>query len=101
MKKIFVAFLLSLTSFLAHAQKQNYEIVEKPVFCSTLKIIVEAVSGEFGETPTWRGNDDKSKYVMTVNQQTGTWTMIQYNDQVACVVGFGRNSKTVYTGKSV
>ncbi len=99
MKNFLIGAVLSLSSLVVHAQAG--EMVNKPVFCSSLKIVIEAVSGEFGETPAWRGNDDRSKYVMTVNQQTGTWTMIQYNDQVACVVGVGRNSKTIFTGKSV
>lgn len=98
MKTFIIAAALYLLGATAYAQG---EIVDKPVFCSSLKIIIEAVSGQFEEIPVWRGNDNKSKYVMTANQKTGTWTMIQYNDEVACVVGFGFNSRTIFTGKSV
>ena len=98
MKKLLILAALYLLGTVAHAQG---EVVNKPVFCSSLKTIIESVSGEFGEVPAWRGNDDKSKYVMMSNPKTGTWTMIQYNDQIACVVGFGFNSRTIFTGKSV
>ena len=99
MKKYILAAVLGLVGNIANAQQG--EMVNKPVFCSSLKVIIEAVTGEFGESPVWRGNDNKSNYIMTTNPKTGTWTMIQYNDQVACVVGVGINSKTIYTGKSV
>ena len=99
MKKYILAAVLGLVGSIANAQQG--EMVNKPVFCSSLKVIIEAVTGEFQEQPFWRGNDDKSNYIMTVNQQTGTWTMIQFNDQIACVVGVGTNSKTIRIGKSV
>lgn len=99
MKKFIIGAVLGLLGSVGYAQ--SGEVVNKPVFCSSLKIIIESVSGEFEEMPVWRGNDDKSKYVMMSNSKTGTWTMIQYNDQIACVVGFGFNSRTIFTGKSV
>lgn len=100
MRKLTVAFLLGLISFVAHAQKDPI-IAEKPVFCSTLKIVMETVSGVYQEEPFWRGADDRSKFLMTVNPKSGSWTMIQYNDQIACVLGVGMNSKVLLLGKTV
>lgn len=99
MRKLTVAFLLGLTSFVAHAQKEI--IVEKPVFCSSLKIVIETITGTYQEEPFWRGADEKSKFLMTVNPKSGSWTMIQYNDQIACVLGVGNNSKVLLLGKTV
>ena len=93
-----MAFLLGLTSFVVYAQVVQ---VEKPVVCSNLKTIVETISQDFQEQPTWRGNDSRSKYVMFSNSKTGTWTLIQYSDNVACVIGSGENGRQLFSGKTI
>jgi hypothetical protein len=98
MHKLAMAFLLGLTSFLVRAQVVQ---VEKPVVCSNLKTIVETISGDFQEQPTWRGNDARSKYIMFANSKTGTWTLIQYSDNIACVIGSGENGRQIFLGKTV
>jgi hypothetical protein len=98
MHKLVMAFLLGLTSFVVHAQVVQ---VEKPVVCSNLKTIVETISQDYQEQPTWRGNDASSKYIMFANSKTGTWTLIQYSDKAACVIGSGENGKQIFLGKTV
>lgn len=98
MYKLTSMFLLSAIGQLAGAQTIR---VEKPVICADLKTVIETVSGDFQEQPTWRGNDEKSKYIMFSNSKTGTWTMIQYKDNLACIVGTGENSKSIFIGKTV
>ena len=98
MHKLAMAFLLGLTSFVVHAQVVQ---VEKPVVCSNLKTIVETISQDYQEQPTWRGNDSSSKYIMFANSKTGTWTLIQYNDNIACVIGSGENGRQIFLGKPV
>ena len=72
--------------------------VEKPVICDTPKIVVESISGTYQEQPSWIGRDNSSKYALFVNEKTKTWTMIQFNDNIACIIGVGEGSKTVFTG---
>ena len=98
MRNLAVAFLLGLIVLLAHAQVFS---VDKTVLCSDLKTVIEVSSGEYQEEPTWRGSDSTSKYVMMSNSKTGTWTFIQYNDKIACVLGTGQNSKPILTGKYI
>jgi hypothetical protein len=98
MRKLAVAFLFGLTTLVANAQVIQ---IEKPVVCSTLKIIVETISQDFQEQPAWRGTDAKSKYVMFANSKTGTWTLIQYDDKIACVIGSGENGKQIFLGKTI
>lgn len=38
---------------------------------------------------------------MFSNIKTGTWTLIQYNDNIACVIGTGDNGKQIFLGKTV
>lgn len=98
MHKLAMAFLLGLTSFVVHAQVIQ---VEKPVVCSSLKTIVETISQDYQEQPSWRGSDSKSKYVMFSNTKTGSWTLIQYDDKIACVIGSGENGKQIFLGKTI
>jgi hypothetical protein len=98
MWKISVAFLLALTSLVANAQVYK---AEKPVVCSSLKTVIEYVSSEFQEQPFWRGAGDNSKYILTTNPTTHSWTMIEYNDSVACVVGVGDEAHLIKLGKNI
>lgn len=98
MRKIVVAFLSALTSLVVDAQVYKFD---KPVVCSSLKVVIEYVSGEFDEAPFWRGSDETSKYILMVNETTTTWTMIQYNNDLACIVGVGNSSKLINLGKFV
>jgi hypothetical protein len=98
MHNLVMAFLLGLTSFVVHAQVVQ---IEKPVVCSNLKTIVETISQDYQEQPTWRGNDASSKYIMFANDNTGSWTLIQYNDKIACVLGSGEKGRQIFLGKPV
>ncbi len=101
MKTLAVAFLFCLTSTIANAREEIF-LADKPVHCSSLKLIIETVSGPgYREEPIWSGRDEKSKYVMTANKKTGTWTFIQYNDNIACVIGVGEKGTMVLPGKTV
>lgn len=94
MKKSSVAILFCLISSIVYAA-QAYK-GKKEVVCASLKDVVELVTGqEFQEEPTWTGGDDSSKYIMTVNPKTGTWTMIQYDNKKACIIGTGARSHFV------
>jgi hypothetical protein len=82
-----IAFLLALTSLVANA-----EITEtnKPVVCGDVKTVIENISDVYKESPYWIGaGSDRTKYVLMTNSTTMTWTMIQFNDKVACVIGTG------------
>lgn len=73
--------------------------VEKPVICDKIKTIIEVLSGsKYSEQPFWIGQDETSKYVMMVNEKTSTWTLVQFNDQIACILGSGENHKVVNPG---
>lgn len=82
----------------AFAQAQPVT-VEKPVVCDKVKNVIEYLSGsDIQEQPFWVGIDKKSRYLMMVNKETNSWTIIQFNDQIACIIGSGENSKLLFTG---
>jgi hypothetical protein len=88
-----IAFLLALTSLVANAQ-----LVEsrKPVVCSDPKTVIENISDVYKESPYWIGSgSDNTKYVLMANSATMTWTMIQFTDKIACVIGTGSRAQLI------
>ena len=83
---------------LAYAQPVT---VEKPVICDTPKVVIEALTGSHQEQPFWVGTDQKSRYIMLVNETTGTWSMVQFNENIACILGTGINHKQIFLGPKV
>jgi len=65
----------------------------KPVPCKDAKTLALEVLKKYGEEPIWFGEDETadSKYTITYNKQTKTWTFIQFDDNKACVLGYGQN----------
>lgn len=96
MHKFILAVLL--LPALAYAQPVT---VEKPVICDTPKKVIESLTGTHQEKPFWIGNDGKSRYVMLVNEDTGTWSIVQFNNNIACILGTGINHKQVFLGPGV
>lgn len=70
--------------------------VEKPVLCENTKILIEILSNsKYKEVPVWVGNDESSKYSIFANETTGSWTFIQFNSTIACILGTGENHNFV------
>lgn len=94
MKKI-LALVLACMPTLALANQ--WFRTNKPVQCGPFQDLVDIVTGkEFQEQLTWMGNsdEDKTKIVLFRNSNTNTWTVIQYNREIACILGMGRGDNT-------
>jgi hypothetical protein len=100
MRTLAVAMILFLTSLVSSAQPDVFEI-DKPVTCSDPKTVIETLSDQYQEQPFWSGRDRESKYILFVNSKTGSWSMVEYNDKVACVVGLGKNAKQIFSSPGV
>jgi len=96
MQRLALAFLFCLSSSVANAQPAVQ--VDKTVTCSTLKNVVEQLSGIYKEEPNWTGTGAYSKYIMFVNPNTQAWTLVEYNDTVACIIGTGERSTLLKFG---
>ena len=99
MQRLALAFLFCLTSSIANAQPAVQ--LEKPVTCSTLKMVVEQLSEMYKEEPHWSGAGVYSKYIMFVNPNTQAWTLVEYNDTVACIIGTGERSTLLRFGPKI
>jgi len=97
MRMLALAFLFCLSSSIANAQPAVQ--IDKTVTCSTLKNVVEQLSGIYKEEPNWTGAGAYSKYIMFVNPNTQAWTLVEYSDTgVACIIGTGERSTLLKFG---
>jgi hypothetical protein len=77
-------------------------IVDKRIVCDKTNVVVEVLmKGESQERPSWGGTNGDAKFSLFINKETGTWTMIQFNKNVACILGHGDNSFSVARGKTL
>ena len=91
---LFLAFLVTTVN----AQPLT---TTKEVQCDdTGKMIAVLKGKEFEEVPIWFGKGDSKapNYSLFVNAQTKSWTIIQFNNELSCVLGSGE-SYTVLSRK--
>ena len=66
--------------------------------CDDTKVIVKKLIGVFKEMPLATGDaSDGAESVMSLwlNPETDSWTIIATKENLSCVIGFGKNFKTV------
>ena len=98
MKKLIVFLLMASVIAVALAQSTAVEI-NKKVVCDDTKTLLDTLLNEYKESPVWAGTDDKSRYSLLINQETGTWTMIQFDKNTTCILGVGEQSRAISFGK--
>jgi hypothetical protein len=84
--------LLVITGLLVAVTAWSLTAVEKTVHCDESKTILSLLVGqEYQEVPIWMGmsESEDSRYILMMNSTTKSWTIIQMNQQVACIVGTG------------
>ena len=89
MKKTLI--ILCMLPHLAWAQEPV--IVEKKIACNWLNPVLENLAQQYQERPVWVGRQDNTNYSLLVNPERGTWTLIQFNKEIACVIGSGNQSQ--------
>jgi hypothetical protein len=88
MKKLLLTALISIS---AHAEP--FEI-KKPVICDKTETILKILSSaDYREKPIWLGAADEKlvNYSLWVNASTKNWTIIQFNNDFACIIGTGES----------
>ena len=76
--------------------QQQIEMV-KTMKCSNPEHVFNVFEKDYGEKPTWVGKDKSTNSYITIlkNKETGTWTIIQYDAVVACVLGAGEQGTPI------
>lgn len=101
MKKLLA--ILAIIPLLTSAQSSSGPItLEKTVVCDKTQNVLDVIiNGRYQETPMWGGVDDNSRYSLLVNRETGSWTLIQFTKETACILGTGEGSRSMAPGKTV
>lgn len=88
MKNALVALLFCLTSLIANAQ--NIIDLTKSLKCSDAQTVMNYFTDVFKETPVWVGRTVHNTHItLLANRETKSWTMIEYDTKLACVLGAG------------
>ena len=90
--------LILLVPLLASAEPIQ---INKPVTCENTLLIFQALVEQAGEKPIWVGKGDgtdTSKTVILANEKTKSWTIVQFDKNMACVLGSGVGSQLIFTG---
>jgi hypothetical protein len=85
MKKLLL--LLFVTPVFAQQQIEMTKMLK----CSNAEYVFQLFKDDFGETPVWVGKDKSTDSYITLlkNKEKGTWTLVQYDSHIACVLGAG------------
>ena len=79
--------------------------VQKPIECADTATLLRGLSGsDYKEKPIWWGVEPGatvSRYSLFVNEETNSWTLIQFDEKIACVLGTGENSTRIFTGPKI
>jgi hypothetical protein len=72
----------------AHAQLQEYE---RRLTCGKTQFVISALTKTAQEKPVWAGTDPSTgtQTSILVNTKTLTWTVVQYDRDMACVLQSG------------
>lgn len=66
------------------------KIVNKKVVCESPEVMFKTlVELNPDEKPFWIAASNTDRYAMLVDKKTGTWTLLQFNNDIACVIGLG------------
>ena len=90
MRNTTMAFLFCLISSIAHAQ----EIIDltKPRKCSDASSVMNYFVDIHKETPIWVGKSVHNTHItVLMNRETRSWTVIEYDTRLACVLGAGED----------
>lgn len=96
MQKFLPLALLFFVSY-SHAQSSWFE-ANKTLTCGPIKSIISGLmSDKYKETPIWMGKDsaESSHYSLFVNEETGAWTLVQFSNELGCILGLGSSSKSI------
>ncbi len=96
MKKLILLCMLISTAAVA----QPFQ-AQKPVVCDDYQLVLDGLEKNYNEKPIWMGKDLKNSnmYILTANEKEDTWTYLETNGKVACVLGAGKKSTPVFGEK--
>lgn len=97
MKKALAVLLLAVSAG-SFATDIKFSDVKKPVKCAQTKELFTGLQNDFGETSIWNSSnamlEDRTTIALFKNQKTGSWTLLEFDYEIACVLATGQD-KTI------
>jgi hypothetical protein len=96
MRKIIItlALLLSTTTF-----AQEIINLTKEIKCSNADFVFKHFTEDYKEIPIWAGKTAFNTHMtLLVNKEKRSWTLIEYDSRLACVLGAGDTSSNPDVG---
>ena len=82
-----IAFLFCFTT---SASAQNIVDLTKPMKCSEVETVMGYFSNTHKEKPVWVGKTVHNTHItLLMNKETRSWTMVEYDSRLGCVLGAG------------
>lgn len=87
MRKLILAVILTISGT---AYAQEVMNLVKQMKCSNAEFVMNEFSQKWGEFPIWVGKTNNGSYItLLVNKEKKTWTVVEYDSAIACVLGAG------------
>lgn len=87
MKTLLSILALSYTGIVWAQEGQAFN---QRIWCFDQRAVIEVLARDYKETPIFHGQSDAIQYVLYTNDNTGSWTMIAYQDGLGCILGAGK-----------
>lgn len=87
-QSILASLLLIPTLLLAEPVELN-----KRVVCDKTAVVFHSLLKDHGERPIWVGVSKEDSTVVVSNPRTGSWSIVLFNDKVACVLEAGEKNQ--------
>lgn len=92
MIKYLIPVLLAISSNIAQSQPTN---------CGETKEVLSQLIKNYKEKPIWVGKSDTGGNVAVLaNSENKSWTMLYFDDKIACLVLIGNDSKLIEDSKT-
>lgn len=92
--KLITAVVVAMLSLPALAQTKNKDTVREvnwTIACADTEHVIDFLK-EYNERPVLTGSMGRAeRMAMLINNETGTWTLIGYTEQGACIMASGEN----------
>ena len=98
--KTLIVVLLITASTQMFAQESQVIEMQKNVFCFQTQSVLDKIVNEYKEVPLWVSKLSNSNVTLFVNYDTKSWTLLQWSNELACVIEAGENYILKWPGKS-
>lgn len=91
-----MVFLFCLTSTIANAAEEPFEL-KKVVACTDTATLLSSISkSKWKELPMWVGRSSETTVSLFINNETKSWTIVQFNNEIGCILEVGTDSQALF-----